>query len=119
MMMDLPPLQSKCCCSASCHSPGLWAYLQVNYFPSRFDPVRHAEKYPYNDMPVSGRREKTIIRKVRWSFSVFGILLADTGTQHAPNVSSTQQAAGAVRVLSNVPLQYGLIQQLQAVLVAH
>eukprot|EP00891_Asterochloris_glomerata_P000316 jgi/Astpho2/316/Aster-02200 len=49
------------------HHDGLMNFMhrdeEVNYFPSRFDPVRHAEKYPYNDMPVSGRREKTIIRK--------------------------------------------------------
>jgi hypothetical protein len=35
----------------------------VNYFPSRFDPVRHAEKYPYNNTYVSGLREKRIIQK--------------------------------------------------------
>lgn len=37
--------------------------LQVNYFPSRFDPVRHAERYPYNNTFVSGLREKRIIDK--------------------------------------------------------
>ena len=36
---------------------------QVNYFPSRFDPVRHAEKYPIPSAPISGRREKAIIVK--------------------------------------------------------
>ena len=37
--------------------------LQVNYFPSRFDPVRHSEKYPYQNMKVSGNREKMCIAK--------------------------------------------------------
>jgi len=36
---------------------------QVNYFPSRFDPVRHAEKYPIPSAPIGGRREKAIIVK--------------------------------------------------------
>ena len=36
---------------------------QVNYFPSRFDPVRHAERYPTNSTYVSGQREKRIIEK--------------------------------------------------------
>lgn len=37
--------------------------VQVNYFPSRFDPVRHSEKYPYQNMKVSGNREKMCIPK--------------------------------------------------------
>ena len=37
--------------------------MQVNYFPSRFDPVRHSEKYPYQNMKVSGNREKMCIAK--------------------------------------------------------
>ena len=36
--------------------------------------MRHAEKYPYNDMPVSGRREKTIIRKVGVGPSLYSAL---------------------------------------------
>ncbi|KAL3131644.1 hypothetical protein ABBQ38_007941 [Trebouxia sp. C0009 RCD-2024] len=36
---------------------------EVNYFPSRFDPVRHSEKYPYQNMKVSGNREKMCIAK--------------------------------------------------------
>ena len=35
----------------------------MNYFPSRFDPVRHSEKYPYQNMKVSGNREKMCIAK--------------------------------------------------------
>ena len=37
--------------------------VQVNYFPSRYDPVRHAEKVPYNNTYISGQREKRIIEK--------------------------------------------------------
>ena len=40
-----------------------WRRAQVNYFPSRFDPVRHAERYPVNHTYVSGQREKRIIEK--------------------------------------------------------
>jgi catalase len=36
---------------------------QVNYFPSRFDPVRNAEKFPQNPAVLHGRREKAIIEK--------------------------------------------------------
>ena len=35
----------------------------MNYFPSRFDPVRHAERYPGNPAQLSGRREKRMIPK--------------------------------------------------------
>ncbi len=35
----------------------------MNYFPSRYDPVRHSERYPYNASYVSGQREKRIIEK--------------------------------------------------------
>ena len=31
---------------------------QVNYFPSRFDPARHAEQYPIVSRPLAGRRER-------------------------------------------------------------
>jgi len=37
--------------------------MQVNYFPSRHDPVRHAERYPINNTYVSGQRERRIIEK--------------------------------------------------------
>lgn len=31
---------------------------QVNYFPSRFDPSRHAERFPIPSRPLAGRRER-------------------------------------------------------------
>ncbi|KAH0850232.1 hypothetical protein HID58_091283, partial [Brassica napus] len=35
----------------------------VNYFPSRYDPVRHAEKYPTPPVVCYGKRERCIIEK--------------------------------------------------------
>ncbi|CAN7012956.1 unnamed protein product [Brassica oleracea var. botrytis] len=35
----------------------------VNYFPSRYDPVRHAEKYPTPPAVCYGNRERCIIEK--------------------------------------------------------
>ena len=32
--------------------------VQVNYFPSRYDPVRHAEKYPTPPAVCAGKRER-------------------------------------------------------------
>jgi catalase len=45
------------------HLVNLVVMLQVNYFPSRFDPVRHSERYPIPSGPIGGRREKAIIFK--------------------------------------------------------
>jgi len=36
---------------------------EVNYFPSRFDPVRHAEQFPVPPAVYTGKREKCIIEK--------------------------------------------------------
>ena len=36
---------------------------EVNYFPSRFDPVRQSERYPISSAPIGGKREKAIIFK--------------------------------------------------------
>jgi catalase len=35
----------------------------VNYFPSRFDPVRNAAPTPMNKAQLSGRRERACIAK--------------------------------------------------------
>ncbi|EFJ18512.1 hypothetical protein SELMODRAFT_112333 [Selaginella moellendorffii] len=37
--------------------------LQVNYFPSHFDPCRHAERVPIPSHPLGGRREEAMIEK--------------------------------------------------------
>ena len=36
---------------------------QVNYFPSRLDPVRHAQRFPENRTPLAGPRERRMIEK--------------------------------------------------------
>lgn len=36
-------------------------FFQVNYFPSRFDPARHAEKVPIPSRVLTGCREKVSI----------------------------------------------------------
>ena len=45
------------------HVLSWYFFLKVNYFPSRFDPVRHSEKFPIPTSHISGRREKAIIVK--------------------------------------------------------
>lgn len=63
----LLPANAPKCAYHNNHHDGFMNFTQrdeeVNYFPSRFDPVRHAEKYPINTMPLGGRREKAIIAK--------------------------------------------------------
>ena len=36
---------------------------EVNYFPSRFDPVRNAAPTPMNKAQLSGKRERAVIVK--------------------------------------------------------
>ncbi|MEX6631869.1 hypothetical protein SGI36_21710, partial [Providencia rettgeri] len=36
---------------------------EVDYLPSRFDPVRPAEQYPIPSCVLQGRREKCVIQK--------------------------------------------------------
>lgn len=49
--------------SLLCNKEHVLCLLQVNYFPSRFDPVRHSERYPIPSGPIGGKREKAIIFK--------------------------------------------------------
>ena len=37
--------------------------VQINYFPSRLDPVRHSERFPENRLPLSGPRERRMLEK--------------------------------------------------------
>ena len=37
--------------------------MQVNYFPSRFDKVRHSEVYPLPSAPLAGCRVKAVLPK--------------------------------------------------------
>ncbi|KAI4354623.1 hypothetical protein L6164_003472 [Bauhinia variegata] len=36
---------------------------EVNYFPSRHDPVRHAERFPINSAIIHGRRDRKVLEK--------------------------------------------------------
>lgn len=36
---------------------------EINYFPSRHDPCRHAEQYPIPPVRLSGKRDKCVIEK--------------------------------------------------------
>lgn len=35
--------------------------FQVNYFPSRYDPCRHAETYPIPSVVLKGKRDKVCV----------------------------------------------------------
>lgn len=41
----------------------LYSLFQVDYFPSRYDPVRHAERHPIPSNVINGKRERQIIAK--------------------------------------------------------
>lgn len=61
------PVNAPKCAHHNNHHDGPMNFMhrdeEVNYFPSRFDPVRHSEKFPYQNMHVSGKREKAVIGK--------------------------------------------------------
>ncbi|CAM6088976.1 unnamed protein product [Calypogeia fissa] len=63
----LLPVNAPKCSHHNNHHEGFMNFLhrdeEVNYFPSRFDPVRHAAKYPIASNVVSGSRQKAIITK--------------------------------------------------------
>jgi catalase len=63
----LLPVNAPKCSHHNNHHEGFMNFLhrdeEVNYFPSRFDPVRHAAKYPIASNVVSGAREKAMISK--------------------------------------------------------
>jgi len=49
------------------HHDGVMNFMvrdeEVNYFPSRNDPARHAERFPIPSRQLSGRRERAVIAK--------------------------------------------------------
>lgn len=61
------PANAPKCAHHNNHHEGFMNFMtrdeEVNYFPSRFDAVRHAERYPISAEPLSGVREKRIIAK--------------------------------------------------------
>ena len=52
--------------------------FQVNYFPSRFDTVRHAEKVPIPPRVLTGYREKVSILKLEQYAIMFQYALVAT-----------------------------------------
>lgn len=70
---------------------------QVNYFPSRYDPVRHAEKVPYNNTYISGQREKRIIEKENNFKYVPCSLPSDFTQQRHPGLQSALVLIEATR----------------------
>eukprot|EP00249_Psilotum_nudum_P010417 c22529_g1_i1 orf=179-1657(+) len=61
------PVNAPKCAHHNNHHEGFMNFMhrdeEVNYFPSRFDPVRHAERVPIPSNHIVGRREKVIIAK--------------------------------------------------------
>ncbi|TYI74444.1 hypothetical protein E1A91_D07G200000v1 [Gossypium mustelinum] len=59
------PANAPKCVHHNNHHEGFMNFMhrdeEVNYFPSRFDPARHAEKYPIPTAICSGKRDKCII----------------------------------------------------------
>ncbi|KAJ6682350.1 CATALASE [Salix koriyanagi] len=61
------PANAPKCAHHNNHHEGFMNFMhrdeEVNYFPSRFDPVRHAERHPIPSVIHTGKREKCIIEK--------------------------------------------------------
>lgn len=63
----LLPVNAPKCSHHNNHHEGFMNFMhrdeEVNYFPSRFDPVRQSERVPLPRNPLSGAREKRVIAK--------------------------------------------------------
>ncbi|KAJ8625663.1 hypothetical protein MRB53_034193 [Persea americana] len=61
------PANAPKCAHHNNHHDGFMNFMhrdeEVNYFPSRYDPVRHTERFPIPPRIISGRREKCVIEK--------------------------------------------------------
>ncbi|CAK9869503.1 unnamed protein product [Sphagnum jensenii] len=61
------PVNAPKCAHHNNHHEGFMNFMhrdeEVNYFPSRFDPVRHSEKVPIPSHVLTGKREKVMIEK--------------------------------------------------------
>ncbi|XP_050226759.1 catalase-2 [Mercurialis annua] len=61
------PANAPKCTHHNNHHDGFMNFMhreeEVNYFPSRYDSVRHADKYPITPRVCSGKREKCVIPK--------------------------------------------------------
>ncbi|VAI10247.1 unnamed protein product [Triticum turgidum subsp. durum] len=63
----LLPANAPKCSHHNNHYDGLMNFMhrdeEVDYFPSRFDPAKHAPRYPIPSRTLNGRREKMVIEK--------------------------------------------------------
>jgi catalase len=61
------PVNAPKCAYHNNHHDGFMNFMhrdeEVNYFPSRFDPVRHSEPVPIAKSFISGQRQRAIIEK--------------------------------------------------------
>ncbi|GFS35954.1 catalase 2 [Actinidia rufa] len=61
------PANAPKCAHHNNHHEGFMNFMhrdeEVNYFPSRFDPVRHAERFPMPPSVLRGKRDRCIIEK--------------------------------------------------------
>ncbi|KAH0900761.1 hypothetical protein HID58_040264 [Brassica napus] len=61
------PVNAPKCGHHNNHHEGFMNFMhrdeEVNYFPSRYNPVRHAEKYPTPPAVYAGKRERCVIEK--------------------------------------------------------
>ncbi|XP_042059244.1 catalase-like [Salvia splendens] len=61
------PVNAPKCPHHNNHHDGAMNFMhrdeEVNYFPSKYDPCRHAEKHPMPSAVISGRRERVCIEK--------------------------------------------------------
>ncbi|KAK1419699.1 hypothetical protein QVD17_28971 [Tagetes erecta] len=61
------PVNAPKCAHHNNHYDGHMNFMhrdeEVDYFPSRYDRVQHAQKYPINPARVTGTRERTVIPK--------------------------------------------------------
>ncbi|KAJ6773413.1 CATALASE [Salix purpurea] len=61
------PVNAPKCVHHNNHHEGFMNFMhrdeEINYFPSRLDPSRHAERFPIPPAVCSGRREKCVIEK--------------------------------------------------------
>ncbi|XP_057974419.1 catalase isozyme 2-like [Malania oleifera] len=61
------PVNAPKCAHKNNHYDGFMNFMhrdeEVNYFPSRFDPVRHAERHPIPSRVYTAKRERCIIEK--------------------------------------------------------
>ncbi|OIV98998.1 hypothetical protein TanjilG_29401 [Lupinus angustifolius] len=61
------PVNAPKCAHHNNHHEGFMNFMhrdvEVNYFPSRYDPVRHAETHPIPSAIFNGKHEKCIIEK--------------------------------------------------------